>query len=160
MAKTPIFPRLTDKTSRLAQGYTLAELLVVLMILGLVTGIAAPRLVSRSEPALLKKDAALVSQLLRSAKIKARRTGISTRVLIDPDEKQVWMEGQERILRLDPALSLRAIGADAESSKDIIGIRFFADGMSTGGEVELGIGTKVQKIEVIWANAEVRLAQE
>jgi general secretion pathway protein H len=160
MAKTPTFPRQTGKSPHLTSGYTLAELLVVLMILGLVTAIAAPRLTSRSEPALLNKDAALVSQLLRSAKIKARRTGISTRVLIDPDEKQLWMEGQEHSLHLDPALSLRAIGADAESSKNIIGIRFFADGMSTGGEIELGIGARVRKIEVIWANAEVRLAQE
>ncbi len=158
MAKTPTFHQPTSDKSR-TRGYTLAELLVVLMILGLVTAIAAPRITMRSDPALMRTQSAQLVNLLRFAKISARREGQSTKVLIDPVQKQIWIEGQDKSLDLDPKLSLKATGADIESSDETIGIRFFADGMSTGGEIELGIGTMVHKIEVIWANGEVRLAQ-
>lgn len=162
MAKTPIFPLPTARARPTGSrhGYTLAELLVVLLILGLVTALAAPRILTRSDPALMRKDSALLVNVLRSARITARRTGVSTRVFIEPEEKRIWVEGQGRIVQLSPQLALSATGADSESTESTVGIRFFADGMSTGGEIKLGLGTRDRTIEVIWASGEVRFAQK
>ncbi len=155
MAKTVIFPLRTVR-----HGYTLAELLVVLAILGLVTAIAAPRFTTRSDPARIRQVSAEVVNLLRNAKISARRTGTSTKIFFNPLEKQVWIEGGGKKLDFDPELNLTVTGADVESEGDNIGIRFFPDGQSTGGVIEMELGTTIHKIDVIWANGEVRLAQE
>ncbi len=157
MAKTPIF---LLSTARARAGYTLAELLVVLTILGLVTAIAAPRFTTRSDPALLRQSTTKTVNLLRSAKIISRRTGTSIKVFINPLQKQIWIEGQGETLQLDPKLNLIVTGAEVESVDETIGIRFFPGGMSTGGEINLAIGSITRKIEVIWANGEVRLAQD
>ena len=159
MVKTPTFPLRTFKV-RPSTGYTLAELLVVLMILGLLTAIAAPRITMGSDSSVMRTNTDHLVNLLRVAKVTARRTGQSTKVFIAPLDKTAWIEGQGQTLHLNENLSLEAVGADVEAEEETIGIRFFADGMSTGGEVKLGLNTLSRTIKVIWANGEVRLEQE
>ena len=158
MAKTPIFPLPIFRRSA-HYGYTLAELLVVLMILGLVTALAAPRITLRSDSSILRANTARLVTLLRTAKVSARRTGQAAKAYIDPLEKTAWIEGKDDVLQLDPKLDVNAIGAEIESLDNAIGISFFADGMSTGGEVKLGLGGIERTIEIIWATGEVRFAQ-
>ena len=153
MARMPIFP------PRMASGYTLAELLVVLVILGLLTAIAAPRIATRSDAQVMRQQSMRLASLLRSARLEARREGLSRKVYIDPQAGMAWIDGEARRLRLDPAVSLTATGAERESSGGAIGIRFFANGMSTGGEANLQLGAIKRTIAVIWADGEVRLEE-
>jgi prepilin-type N-terminal cleavage/methylation domain-containing protein len=78
-------------------GFTLMELIVVLVILGVVVGVAGPAFIVRGEPMDGDASAPVVRVLER-----ARRTAIEsarvTTVIIDPRTARAWVrtEGRER----------------------------------------------------------------
>ena len=120
-----------------AAGFTLVELLVVLLIMGLMASIAAPyfgRLAPRLEA---KATARQVVSLLRSARGVAIRDNREVAVVVDLDSRSLIIDSG-RGMTVAEGLGLQLLTGTAELIDDGSGrIRFYPDGTSTGGRVTI-----------------------
>ncbi|PHR59686.1 MAG: type II secretion system protein GspH [Robiginitomaculum sp.] len=140
-------------------GSTLAELLVVLVIIGLISAVLAPRLMPKRSGHDAKNAAFQLAKLCRDSRKLALISGISQQVQIDTQIRTAWITGQSQPVKLGRGIELETITAQYESAPGLAGIRFFADGTSTGGQIRLFSANTEVQVAVNWANAEVRIEQ-
>ncbi len=140
-------------------GITLAELLVVLVIIGLVSTVMAPRLMPKRSDHHAKSAATQLAKLCRDGRKLALSSGISQQVQIDTRSGTAWIIQHSQPVKLGSNIELETITAQHESTPGLAGIRFFADGTSTGGQVRLFSDRSEYQVAVNWANAEVRIEQ-
>lgn len=137
-------------------GFTLVELLVVLLILGLLTALAAPhlgRLVPRLEA---KASARQVAAVLREARGLAIRDNREVAVVVDLDSRLVVIAPRGRRVELAQDLGLRLLTGTVEVIDDGSGrIRFYPDGTSTGGRVTLTDAEHDYDVVVDWLTGRV-----
>ncbi len=144
----------TAKQTRCA-GTTLAELLVVLAIIGLMSAVLAPRFLVHSSKTTTKTAAMQFANLCRDARKRAMASGISTQVLLDTDNKTAWIFEQPGQLQFKKQIEITSKTAAPESAIDLAGFRFFADGTSTGGEVRFITGQTKYLVRVLWVNGDI-----
>lgn len=138
-----------------AQGFTLLEVLIVLVLGGLLMGVVASSL---SEGPVLRKSSREVAASLRHARAMAIMRQQPALWKMNIKEKRFWIEGgvgdTER--KLSTAIEAKINTTSSEvNSADQGGIRFFPDGSSTGGSVELSYNQQVYKINVEWVTGRV-----
>lgn len=143
---------------RQTAGFTLVEMLAVLAILALVAGIAVPYLRGSASDR-VRLDAAsrhLVAALrLSRAAAVLRQTEIA--LVVDADRHE-FSSAAVPPETFDPDISVRLKIAEPErTSPSRGGVRFFADGSSTGGEITLRLGDRAALICVNWLGGETRL---
>lgn len=76
-------------------GFTLIELILVLVIIAAMVAVAAPSLSRMNRKQRIDGQARLLISLHASARSLAMRDGRPTRLVIDPDEHEVWIEVQQ-----------------------------------------------------------------
>lgn len=142
------------RSSRRA-GYTLAELLVVLVIIGLTLALVAPRLFFTSDAARLDRAVRSFDTAARNARSSARLTGrdVLLTVHLDDGVLRIEPDGPDYELPGDPVL--RATVAEAELDPPLAGIRFFPDGSSTGGDIAIVYGERERIASVEWITGRV-----
>jgi general secretion pathway protein H len=141
-----------------AGGFTLIELLVVLAILAGLLYIAVPRLSASSGAAALRAAAADLAaelRLVRSAAITADGARI---LIVDTKRNRFAAEGAARIHLVPPDVRMTVLTAESELLPDgTPAIRFFPDGSSTGGGVELAGRSTTVVVTVDWLTGRVSL---
>lgn len=138
-----------------AQGFTLLEVLIVLVLGGLLMGVVATSL---SEGPVLRKSSREVAASLRHARAMAIMRQQPALWKMNIKEKRFWIEGGEGDTerKLSTAVEAKINTTSSEvNSADQGGIRFFPDGSSTGGSVELGYNQQSYKINVEWVTGRV-----
>lgn len=156
MAKTAIiFPEAKPSGNA---GYTLAELLVVLVIIALSTAVLVPRLLPAPAGVSAQDGANQLIYLLKKTRQLALTTGISQAVTIDTKSKTAWLEKHQKIQFADD-VEIETITAEPESALSRAGIRFFPDGVSSGAEIRISSAEQTYLVSVIWATAQIRLAR-
>ena len=87
------------------RGFTLIELVVVLLILGLTLAAVAPGFAARRDQS---SDAAVdaIAMLLRTARNTALETAVPTAVTIDPASARVWVRADEIKNPLDTSFTI------------------------------------------------------
>src|SRR5262249_44429572 len=143
MARTVIFPTGSREPGA---GYTLIELMVVLLILGAATSLALPRLESFLPQIKFRQTAREVVLALREAQRQAIRSGLQTTVELDLGHRLLRGPGAEA-LALDPRFSLQLTSAAADEG-EASRIDFFPDGTSTGGRLSLAYGGRRYRVTV------------
>jgi general secretion pathway protein H len=125
------------------EGFTLAELLMVLAILSLVIVTVWPNLArtDRSDMALAQGK---ILVALRAAQAKAIGQNRDTSVEIDVAERFVNTEA------LPKSVALKVTFGGESASQSLAVFKFFPDGTSTGGEVELRGPNETRLITVNW----------
>ena len=128
------------RTRSLAAGFSLVEMLVVLVIMGLLAGVAALTGAGRSHAELMT-SAREVASLLRESRARAGNANRPQRVVADVELNRLWADtaetsGRAVVVPRGLRISLITIGAEALSSTRAA-ILFFPDGSSTGGGVRL-----------------------
>jgi general secretion pathway protein H len=142
-----------------AAGFTLFELLIVLVILGLTVAVAVP-LFARALPGLeLTSSARTVAATLREARSLAIANNREVAVAVDIDRRSIDLAGL-RTEFLDEGISLRLFTAAEELIDRGAGrIRFYPDGTSTGGRVRLIGAGRLYDVDIDWITGAVAIKQ-
>ena len=137
-------------------GFTIIELLVVMVIMALAYTLASPMISSGVSGAELKASARQIAAGLR----KARSDAISRRqesvLTLDLATRQFQLSGDQRVYRLPPSVAVKVFTAQSELVGGTAGsIRFFPDGGSTGGRITLSANARNYDVDINWLTGQV-----
>ena len=130
-------------------GFTIAELLAVLAIMSLLALAVWPDLSSRHRSDISEAET-IVLKSFRLAQSEAIGENRETRVDIDVDNLLVNSE------KIPSDLSLKVLYAGNKPQSGVAIFRFFPDGTSTGGEVEIRSSSAKRIIAVNWLTGSAR----
>jgi general secretion pathway protein H len=142
-------------SARGQQGFTLVEMLLVLLVLALTAGMATARLGGRNADDSLQGVAYEMASRFRGARTAAMRSGADRVVLIDLAERVI--SGGDR----SPPQIPRTFDIVAETSAaerpaaSVAAVRFLPNGSSTGATVRLASGSQVYEISISWFTGRV-----
>lgn len=141
--------------SRSGRGFTLMELLVVLVLVGLMLGLAAANFSRGTGGAELRGQARELVSLLRLTRSRAITESRVLSLAVDPETNgyQVLPGGAAR--PLDEELSLRIAAGPMRGNRARDAIHFYPDGSSSGGELKLQSPAGERRIRVDWLSGEV-----
>ncbi|NQV79786.1 MAG: prepilin-type N-terminal cleavage/methylation domain-containing protein [Alphaproteobacteria bacterium] len=138
-------------------GFTLIELLVVLVVVALIAAVVAPPLSKATGLSRMSHERRAVVSALREARAQAIVTGRSVDFIAVDAAR--WRSG-DSTHRLGGSLTMSLDVPPAGIDDDGLRfIRFFADGRSTGGLVQLRREDAARTVRVDWITGHVRQAQ-
>ena len=141
------------------RGFTLVELMVVMVIIALIMGLVATsmsRSVSAAEARVASRK--LVGSL-RYTRARAIIDKSETVFKVDTDNRSYQAPGRKKIV-LPEGVDVTITTALSEiTADDVSGIRFFPDGGSTGGHIELTVNGREYRVNVAWLTGETSLEQ-
>jgi general secretion pathway protein H len=136
-------------------GFTLVEIIAVLMVLAIVAGLAGTRMSARSGSGVLQATAYDLAARIRAARARAIRGGADQVVVIDLANRVV-NDGAGPELSIPAAVGILTDTSSAEQrSRSAAGIRFHPNGSSTGGTIRLESGRQAYEIRVNWFTGRV-----
>ncbi len=131
-------------------GFTLTELLAVLIVLGLAVALAAPALFRKSPGQELRHSVEVFETAARMARTEARLTGRDTLLSVDLGGRTLTILPGERVFQLANGMEIRATVAEQELEADIASVRFFPEGATTGGTFLLTLGGHERALRISW----------
>jgi len=140
-------------------GFTLVELIVVMVIIALMMGLVGTSL-SRSVSSAESRAA--------TRKLVANLRYTRTKAIVDKQEKTFTVDIENRSYRapgrkqitLPDGVELTLTTARSEmTAENVGGIRFFPDGGSTGGHIEMYVNGREYRVDVAWLTGEATLQQ-
>lgn len=148
----------TVKGGGSTRGFTLIELIVVMTILGLALALALPAL-QRAFPWVELNNAARTTMTaLRETRGRAIGSNREIVLYFDLSARRLSIDGA-RPVPLDPRLGMTLTTATREVIRSGVGgIRFYPDGTSSGGTVELTLDRWRQVVGVEWLTGRAYLA--
>lgn len=141
---------------RTATGFTLLELLVVLVVMGLIYSIGLP-LISAGMPGTeLKGAARQLAAGLRKARSQAVTQKQEAVLTVDVEQHRFDLSGDRKSYALPAKIDITLFTAQSEMLHDKVGsIRFFPDGSSTGGRITVGYGDRKFNVNIDWLTGQV-----
>ena len=140
------------------EGFTLFELLLALLLMGLLYGLAAPMLGAGSTGLDMKAASRQLAAGLRKARgiaVTERRESVLT---LDVEKRTFSLTGDPKTYSLPKQLELALFTAQSELVREKTGgIRFFPDGTSTGGRVTVSVGESKRQVDVDWVTGRVAI---
>src|SRR5262245_24206108 len=128
-------------------GFTLVELLAVLVVLAIVGGLAATRLGTRHSGDVLQATAHELASRFRAARSTAIREASEQSVVIDMTSRVVMAGGNAPPLKIADTVSVSTqTSATEQRALRVAGVRFFPNGQSTGGKVRLETGRQAYEV--------------
>lgn len=151
-------PKLQCRRSKGEQrGFTLVEVLVVMIIIALVLGLVATSLSRSISGAEARESARKMVAALRYTRTQAILKKSEQVFTVDLDEKAYEAPGRSRVV-LPEGVELQLTTAASELVDDQVGrIRFFPDGGSTGGRVDLLVNGREYIVHIAWLTGEASL---
>ncbi len=143
---------------RALRGFTLIELLVVMMILALAATTVGP-LLSRGVGSQLQSSVRDLATGLRWARSEAVSGRRSVALWVDTADKSYVFETRRRRYRLPEEADVLVNTTEREVRGDLAAIRFYPDGSSSGGSIELGAEGVVFQVTVDWLTGAVAVAR-
>lgn len=142
-----------------ASGYTLTELLVVLLILSIALTGSVMFSLGRSGKASLPRLSSQIGVLIGSASTRSILTQSDVLVVIDPVKNEISTTGENSI-HLPDRFSMEIVTAKSEVvDRRLAAIRFFPGGGSTGGSIRLSDNEDIVLIEIDWLTGRVSIRE-
>lgn len=135
-------------------GFTLLEMLAVLVLLGLFLGLVTPILGRGSDAARLRGDTRGLATALATARGEAIVRGREATFVVDLDARVYGLEGTVDG-RLDAGTRVDLLVGETEVRDRRAAIRFMPDGRSSGGEIRLGNGAGESVLRIDWLTGRV-----
>ena len=143
---------------RVHRGFTLVELLVVLVLAALLVGLVGPQLASGVPGSELRAGARDLASALRQARADAISSGEEQRLVLNVEDNRFELSGSGRSGSLPGDLRLRIDTSRGEViDQHRAGIRFFADGSATGGRIQLNGNGRILVVDVDWLTGRTRI---
>lgn len=135
-------------------GFTLLEMIVVLVVLGLAVGLVVGHGAPRNRALEARNVAVEVARTLREARGQAIAGNRTVLVAVDLARHAIAIDGgRVRLLPPEIAMAMRgeAVG------RRTVGIRFDADGSASGGQIELSDQAHRMEVSVNWLTGRVQV---
>jgi general secretion pathway protein H len=143
------------------RGFTLLELLVVLVIGVLLVSLAPPLLSGLSGATELRGAARQVAAGLRSARNEAVSRQREAALTLDLEQHRFGVTGDPREIALPERLAIQLYTAQEELVDATSGgIRFFPDGSSTGGAITVSGPKRAYRVNVDWLTGAIAIVEE
>lgn len=142
-----------------ARGFTLMEILAVVALIALAATVVSVSVGSGLSGARVKaasRDMVAALRYTRGQAIVKRETQALS---VDVEQRRYRAPGRPW-KELPKDMTMKLFTARSELEEEGVGrIRFFPDGSSTGGHVDLVRGDAVWRVEVTWLTGDVRLRE-
>jgi general secretion pathway protein H len=139
-----------------SNGFTLIEVLVVLVVLGLLIGIVVTRGPQRSVTLDVRAAAQTIAANLRAARAEAIAHNRDTVFVLDVAQHNFRI-GSGPVSQLSPNIALAMLTVAGATGQTMGVMRFSPDGSSTGGRIALSEGTKHVQVLVDWLTGRVSI---
>ena len=140
-----------------ARGFTLVELMVVMVIIALVMGLVATsmsRSISSAEARAASRKLVASLRYTRAREIIDKKEQVFQ---LDTEKRSYQVPGRKQV-NLPEGVDVTITTARSEvTSEAVSGIRFFPDGGSTGGHIELTINDREYRVNIAWLTGEAKL---
>ncbi len=136
------------------RGFTLIEMLVVLVIAGLMIGLVVARGPSRSPSFLLRSESRVIASSLSEARGRAIATDHDVDVGISRNPPGLTMTGRP-LVPLPPSLTLALLTADGDANPLDRRLVFHPDGGADGGGLLLASEAGRVAIAVAWLTGRI-----
>lgn len=146
------------RTPGLAQrGFTLVEVLVVMVIMALILGLVATSLSRSISGAEAREAGRKMVSALRYTRTQAILQKSEQVFTVDLESKSYSAPGRQSVV-LPEGVELTLTTAASEQVEENVGrIRFFPDGGSTGGRLDLLVNGRDYIVNVAWLTGEASL---
>jgi general secretion pathway protein H len=139
------------------RGFTLIEVLAVVMVIALAAGVVAVSIgggITGMQVRTASRDLIAALRHTRGQAIVKREERV---LLLDVENRRYEVPGRPAA-ELPGGMDLKLETARSEQVSDTVGgVRFYPDGSSTGGNIELIRGESVWRIEINWLTGEIVL---
>ena len=140
-----------------SRGFTLVEVMIVMVIIALIMGLVATsmsRSVSSAEARAASRNLVASLRYTRARAILDKQEQVFQ---VNTENRTYKAPGREQV-QLPEGVDVTITTARSElTSEAVAGIRFFPDGGSTGGHVELTVNEREYRVNVAWLTGEVNL---
>jgi general secretion pathway protein H len=140
------------------RGFTLLEIIVVLVLAGIIYAILLAVPMRGASTADLKASARVLASGLRQAQSMAMVTRQDAVLTMDLDSREFVLPGEKEPRKLPDNIDLKLYTAQSEVSNERKGgIRFYPDGSSTGGRITVSSGERKYLVDVDWLTGRVSI---
>jgi general secretion pathway protein H len=149
-------------TARAGQhGFTLLEILIVLVIGVLLVALVPPLLSGMSGATELRGAARQLAAGLRNARNEAVTRQQEAVLTLDLERHRFGVTGDPREIALPESVALKLYTAQSELLDSATGgIRFFPDGSSTGGAITVSGPKLAYRLNVDWLTGAVAIVEQ
>lgn len=143
-----------------AAGFTLLEMLVVLMIMGLVAALTIPTFGTGVSSTALKGAARDVAAGLRLARGQAITQRAEAALELDVAARSFRVPPDPRVHSLPSGIELKLFTAQRDLVNEQVGaVRFYPDGGSDGGRITLAAGERKFDVDVDWLTGRIAILE-
>lgn len=139
------------------RGFTLVEVMVVMVIIALIMGMVATSMSSSISRAEARAAARELVSSLRYTRARAILDKSEKVFKVNTEQRSYQAPGRKQV-DLPKGVDVTITTARSEiTSEDVAGIRFFPDGGSTGGHIELTVNEREYRVNIAWLTGQTSM---
>jgi general secretion pathway protein H len=146
------------QSKKLSRGFTMIELVAVILVIGLVAALAPPMFVSGVTAAEHRAATRQVAQVLRYARTEAVAKRVDVGVDFDLEARTYQLPGAKKKSKIPDGIELLLTTTVAETKDEKnASVRFYPDGGSTGGRVTLKYKAREFRVDIDWLTGRIAI---